>query len=61
MIRRYLENLPGGRAQLYADLIGHDGEIEATYPIGSPAPRESILSAFDIMQRAADEPDDRRT
>lgn len=46
MIRYFIDPLPGGRGQLMADLCNGDGTIIVTYPVGSPARRESILRAF---------------
>lgn len=41
----YLEPLEGGRAQAMADLVGADGRVEASWPVGSPAPAETVAAA----------------
>ncbi len=52
-VRYFSEPLPGDRAQLYADLLGDDGKIEATYPVGSPAPRAPVAAMVDKLQPRA--------
>lgn len=42
MIHYFIEHLPGNRAQAWADLCDIDGTIEATYRVGSPAPRATV-------------------
>lgn len=41
----FTEPLPGGRAQMYADVLEADGTVHVTYPVGSPAPRETVEAA----------------
>jgi hypothetical protein len=37
----YADPLPGGRAQAMADVV-HEGRVVLSWPVGSPAPRESV-------------------
>ena len=44
-IRYFVDPLPGNRGQMRADLLNADGGVEVTYPVGSPAPIESVRAA----------------
>lgn len=46
----FVEALPGKRGQMHADLVT-DGKVEATWPVGSPAPLAVVEAACEEDNR----------